>query len=145
MPATLIEIADGIQRVLADVRPLTEDELVVALQEQGLLLGVNPVETVAEVLESDEVGLVMPLGDGRHALLPALLIGRTFTHRVTAVEIAHGFLNTSPDLEPLSILTEDDTYQRLVDGTELIEALAGFDADLLTERDIPPDAIGECA
>ena len=145
MPATLTEIADEIQRILGAGRALTEHEIVAALQEQGVLLGVNPVETVAEVLEGEEVGLVMPLGDGRYALLPALLMGRTFTHRVSAVEIERDFLNVSPDLEPLSLLTEDVIYQRLSDGTALIEALAGFDADLLTERDIDADAMGECA
>jgi len=145
MPATLEEIAEGIRRVLAAGRPLTEDELVAALDRHGLDLGEDAEETVADVLEGDDVGLVLPLGDGRHALLPALLMGRTFTHRVSAAEIEHGFLNVSPDLEPVSILTQDDTYRRLVDGTALIEALAGFDADLLTEHDVPLDAIGDCA
>lgn len=143
MPATLDDIADGIQRVLAAGRPLTEDEVVAALQRHGLDLGVHPEETVADVLDGDEVGLVMPLGDGRHALLPALLRDRTFTHRVTRAEVGHGFLNGSPDLEPLSILTEDDTYRRLVDGTELVEALPDFDAELLEARGIPADAGGE--
>jgi hypothetical protein len=145
MPETLEEIAGGIRRVLATGRPLTENQLVTALQQHGLDLGEDAEGPVADVLEGDDAGLVLPLGDGRHALLPPLLTGRTFTHRVSAAEIEHGFLNVSPDLEPVSILTEDDTYQRLVDGTALIEALAGFDADLLTERDIPLDAIGDCA
>lgn len=142
-PATLIEIAEGILQVLAAGRPLTDDELVAALREHGLDLGVQPEDTVAGVLESDEVGLVVPLGDRRHVLLPALLMGRTFTHRVSAAEIEHGFLDVSPDLEPLSLLTEDDTYRTLVDGTELIEALPGLDADLLTERDLPLDGLGD--
>lgn len=145
VPATLIEIADGIRRVLAAGRPLTEEELVDALVEHGLDLGEHAEETLAEVLDGDDVGLVLPLGDGRHALLPALLSGRTFTHRVSAAEIEHGFLNVSPDLEPVSILTDDDTYHRLVDGAELIEALTGLDDDLLTERGIPLDVIGDCA
>ncbi len=59
----------------------------------------------------------MPLGDGRHACLPALLMGRTFTHRVSPTEIEHGFLDVSSDLEPLSLLTKDETYLRLLDGT----------------------------
>jgi len=145
MPATLNEIADASRQALAAGQPVTEDELVSALQQQGIDLGANPGETVAEVLEGDDVGVVLPLGDGRHALLPALLMGRTFTHRVSYAEIAHGFLNVSPDLDPVSILTDDDTYQRLVDGTELIEVLSGFDADLLIERGIPVDAIGDAA
>ncbi|MGH3384413.1 MAG: SEC-C metal-binding domain-containing protein [Nocardioidaceae bacterium] len=145
MPETLPEIAGGIRRVLAAGGALTEDELVAALQGDGLNLGVRPEDTVAEVLESDDGGLVMPLGDGRHALLPAMLMGRTFTHRVSAAEVEHGFLNVSPDLEPVSILTEDDTYRRLVDGTALVEVLTGFDDELLTQRDIPLDAIADAA
>ena len=82
MPATRLEIVDGIHRVLTAEGSLTEDDLVAALQAEGLDLGGDPLDTVADLLESDEVGLVMPLGDGRHAWLPALLMGRTFTHRV---------------------------------------------------------------
>ncbi len=87
----------------------------------------------------------MPVGEGRHALLPALLMGRTFTHRASKAEIEHGFLEIGPDLEPLSLLTEDETYLRLVDGTGLVEALAGFDDDLLAERGIPAGSFEECA
>lgn len=145
MPATRLEIVDGIHRVLTAESSLTEDDLVAAVQTEGLDLGVDPLDTVADLLESDEVGLVMPLGDGRHAWLPALLMGRTFTHRVSPAEIEHGFLNVSPDLEPLSLLTEDKIYLRLLDGTGLVEVLAGFDDDLLAERGIPTDTFEESA
>lgn len=145
MPATLNEIADGLRRALAAGQPRTENELVAELHTHGLDLGENAEETVAEVLEGDDVGLVLPLGDGRHALLPAMLMGRTFTHRVSAAEIEHDFLNVSPDLEPVSVLTDEDVYHQLVDGTELIEALTDFDAELLTDRDIPLDTLGEAS
>ncbi len=145
MPATRPEIVDGIHRVLAARGPQTEDELVVALVGLGLDLGADPADTVADLLGSDEVGLVMPLGDGRNALLPALLQGRTFTHRVGQEEIEHGFLVVSPDLEPISMLTEDETYLRLLDGTRLVEVLAGFDDDVLAERGIASDAYDESA
>lgn len=145
MPATRLEIVTGIHRVLSAMGPLTDDDLVEALASEGLSLGVDPLDTVSDLLESDEVGLVMPLGDGRHALLPALLRGRTFTRRVTREEVEHGFLDVSPDLEPLSVLTEDETYQRFVDGTELVEVLAGFDEDILAERRIPADSFEDAA
>lgn len=145
MPATLSEVAVGVRGVLADGLARTEDELVDALEQRGLDLGEEPEGTIVEVLEGDDLPLVLPLDDGRHALLPALLMGRTFAHRLTAPEIEHGFLDCSPDLEPVSILTDDDTYQRFVDGAELIEALAGRDESLLSGRGIPPDAFGECA
>ena len=145
MPATRLEIVDGIHRVLTAEGPLAEDDLVAALKAEGLDLGVDPQDTVADLLESDEVGLVMPLGDGRHALLPALLMGRTFTHRVSPAEIEHGFLDVSPDLEPLSLLTEDETYLSLLDGSGLVEVLAGFDDDHLAERGIPTDSFEDSA
>src|SRR5680860_1282322 len=43
------------------------------------------------------------------------------------------------------MLAEDDTYLRLVDGTELVEALGGFDAGLLSERGIELDSFGDSA
>lgn len=145
MPATRLEIVYGIHRVLTAEGPLTEDDFVAALKAEGLDLGGDPLDTVADLLESDEVGLVMPLGDGRHAWLPALFMGRTFTHRVSPAEIEHGFLDVSPDLEPLSLLTEEEIYLRLLDGTRLIEVLAGFDDELLAERGIPADSFVESA
>ncbi len=145
MPATRLEIVDGIHRVLTAEGPQTENDLVAALKAEGLDLGVDPQDTVADLLKSDGVGLVMPLGNGRHALLPALLMGRTFTHRVSPAEIEHGFLDVSPDLEPLSLLTEDETYLRLLDGTGLVEVLAEFDDDLLAERGIPTDSFEDSA
>ena len=87
----------------------------------------------------------MPLGDGRHAWPPALLRGRTFTHRVSGAEVEHGFLDVSPDLEPLSLLTEDETYLRLLDGTSLVDVLARFDDDVLADRGIPSDSFEEAA
>ena len=145
MPATLREIVDGIHRVLTAEGPLPEDELLGALTAEGLDLGGSPEDTLADLLESDEVGLVMPLGDGRHASLPALLMGRTFTHRLSPSEIEHGFLEVSPDLEPLSLLTEDETYLRLLDGTVLVEVVAGYDDHLLAERGIPTDSFRDSA
>ncbi len=78
-------------------------------------------------------------------LLPALLSGRTFTHRLSDAEVEHGYLTISPDLEAVSILTDDPGYRRLVDGSSLIEALPSLDAELFSERGIPLDAVGEAA
>lgn len=143
MPATRPQIVDGIHRVLTARGPLTEVDLVSAMKAEDLDLGADPLDTIADLLESDDVGLVMPLGDGRHAWLPALLMGRTFTHRASPLEIERGFLDVSPDLEPLSLLTEDETYLRLADGTMLVEVLAGLDDDLLAERKVPTDSFGD--
>lgn len=87
----------------------------------------------------------MPIGDDRTASLPALLLGRAFTHRVSELEVELGFLSIYPDLKPISLLTEDETYQRLVDGTPLVEVLPDYDAELLAERGVPEDAAPEIA
>jgi tetratricopeptide (TPR) repeat protein len=145
MPATLSEVAEAVEQVLADGAARTEEQIVAALEERGVELGVDSAETLAEVLDSDELPLVLPLGEGRHALLPGLLDGRTFTHRLSATEVEHGYLSISPDLEPVSILTDDPTYRRLVDGSPLTEALAGLDAALFAERGIPLDANDDAA
>ena len=145
MPATDSEIVDAIQRTLATDGPLSEDDLLGALTAGDLDLGETPAHIVADLLDSDEVGLVMALGEGRLAWLPALLQGRTFTHRVTAAEIEHHFLDITPDLEPLSLLTEDETYRRLLDGTSLVDALAGYDDDLLAERGVPVGSFEQSA
>lgn len=50
----------------------------------------------------------MSLGDERHALLPALLDGRVFTHRLSASEIEHSLVTVTPDLEPLPTLADTE-------------------------------------
>ena len=138
-------MAAAVEQLLTDGAARTEDGIVAALHAHGVELGVDPAETLAEVLDGDELPLVVPLGDCRHALLPALLEGRTFTHRLSAAELERGYLNLPPDLEPVSILTDDQTYHQLVDGSPVIETLPGFDTELFTERGIPFDAVGEGA
>jgi hypothetical protein len=54
----------------------------------------------------------------------------TRTHRLSAAEVEHGYFRISPDLEPVSILTDDPTYRRLVDLSPLTEALVELDAAL---------------
>jgi tetratricopeptide (TPR) repeat protein len=145
VPATLSEVAAALEEVLSDGLARTASEAVKLLQGRGLELGVKPEETVGSLLDSDELGLVMPIDDERYASLPALLAGRVFTHRVTAVEVTGGFLSTSPDLEALSLLTEDEAYQRLVDGSDVEEVLPGFDDALLLERGIQGEAVSGAA
>ena len=142
-PAKRPEIVSGIQRVLTTGGPQTKDDLIATLESEDLSLGVDPMATIADLLMSDEIGLVMPLGDGRQAWLPALLEGRTFTHRMSPAEVEHGFIGVSPDLEPLSLLTEDETYLRMLDGTALVEVLSGYDDGLLADRGVFLDSVGD--
>ncbi len=145
LPASLSEVAAAIELLLPEIGPSTEAELVTALQDRGVDLGIGPADTVAAAIDEQAPALLQLLGDGRYVLLSALLADRTLTHRVTAVEIEHGFLEVTPDLEPFSLLTEEETYRRLVDGSPAVEAVRDVDLELLAERGIAPDALIEAA
>jgi len=143
VPATLPEVAAALDEVLGDGVARTAAECAKLLVDRGLDLGRDPLAPVEELLDSDELRLVMPVSDDRHVSLPALLAGRVFTHHLTEAELAGGFLSTTPDLEALCLLTEDDVYCHLVDGSEIDELLPGFDDELLAERGIAaPDVNG---
>lgn len=143
LPATLPEIVAAVLAVLDDGAAWDEEDLLDVLQQRGVDLGTDPDAVLSDVLDSEDVGLVLPLHDDRWVLLPALLKDRVLTHRVTAAEVDGGYLGVSPDLEPISILTEDATYTRLTDGTSLTEVLPELDASLLKERGIELDGLDE--
>lgn len=145
IPATLTLIGAAVERLLTERGPLGEQRLLDLLAEAGVDLGRDPGDTLIEALETDDGPLVLPLADGRQALLPLLLMGRVFTHRLSAAEVEHGLLEVVPDLQPLSMLTERDPYRQLVDGEPIVEFLPDFDAGLLTERAIPRDVVPEVA
>src|SRR5204863_9208056 len=44
------------------------------------------------------------------------------------------FLSVNPDLEPVATLTACEEYQRLADGSPVIQLLLPFDADTLAGR-----------
>jgi len=138
MPATLTQVAAAIVDLLVDGCPWDEDQLIVALEERSVDLGVDPEGTVADVLESDDLPLVVSVEDG-YVLLSALLRGRTLTHRLTAVEVERDVLALGADLVPLWCLTDAEEYRRLVDGTELVDAVRGFDDELLANRGVTAD------
>jgi hypothetical protein len=136
-------IADSAAEVLTAQGPLTDDQLVAALRDRGIDLGEFPEETLEDAF--DEVDRpVAILTDGRWAWLPALLSGRTFTHRLTEFEIAHDLLLVTPDLDPVErLLAGDDA--RLSDGTEVRSLLLPFDAEILDKRGVRVDDLDEDA
>jgi hypothetical protein len=139
MTADLVDVVAG---VLAEHGPMTEERLVSVLAERGVALGDDVDETLAEVLDDGD-GLVTVLVDERWAWLPALLAGRMFTHRLTGPEIEHDFLDAGPDLDPVSTLTDHEGYQRLADGSSVVGVFLPYDTDLLAERGIPMDVVGD--
>jgi hypothetical protein len=130
-------VFDSTAEVLTAQGPLTDDQLIAALQERGLDLGEFPVDTLEEALEEVD-GSVGFLADGRWAWLPALLAGRTFTHRLTEFEIAHDLLSVTPDLVPVEPLLAGD-LAHLSDGTRVKSLLLPFDAEILDDRDVALD------
>ncbi len=120
---------------------MTEVELLSALHADGIDIGPAPEEMLADVLDEDSE-LVMPLADERWAWIPALLDGRIFTHRLSAVEAEHNMIAFGPDVAPLSMLTESQIYQRLADGSPIADVLPFLDRDVLAERGVPATAVG---
>ncbi|MDP9821614.1 SEC-C metal-binding domain-containing protein [Nocardioides massiliensis] len=140
-PAPLTAIAAAITDLMGDGLARTEEQIAEDLVARGVALGDDPFDAVMDVIDDEELTpLLMSLADERLVLLPALLRGRTFTHRLSAAEVDLGFLAVAPDLSPVSLLTEDEGFRRLVDGSIVQEALVGFDDDVLAERGVTLDA-----
>jgi len=130
-------LAAAVHRLLSERGPTTTGDLVDALTEAGIDMSPDPADVLGELLEND-IAPVMPLADGRWVWLPALLDGRIFTHRLTPLEAENDVIGWDRDLSPVSMLTESPDYQRLCDGSPLIDAFAGLDDDALADRGVPP-------
>ena len=121
---------------------MTEERLVSVLNDRGVVLGADADEVLAEALD-DGSGVLAVLTDERWVSLPALLAGRVFTRRLSGPEVEHDFLESSPDLCPVDMLTEHVGYQQLVDGSPVVGVLPGLDDDTLEARGVPPEAVGD--
>jgi tetratricopeptide (TPR) repeat protein len=130
-------LVDSAAEVLSDRGPLTDDQLVAELRDRGIELGQFPVDELDDAFGALTAPVVL-LADDRSAWLPALLAGRTFTHRLTEAEIAHDLLFVSPDLVPVEPLLAGDGLQ-LSDGTQMQSLLLPSDAEKLEERGVPLD------
>jgi tetratricopeptide (TPR) repeat protein len=130
--------------VLVEAGPMTEEQLIGALDGRGVDLGDEPDLALAEVLVlGDGDGLLTVLADDRWAALPALLADRVFRHRLTGSEVEHDILYANPDLDPVGMLTERGEYRRLADGSPVAQVLLPFDADTVAGRGIPPGVIDD--
>jgi hypothetical protein len=134
------ELATAVESVLALNGPMTVEALADTLAERGFSLGADPADQLLEkVLEADD-SVCTPLPDDRWCHLPTLLSGRTFTHRVTDVELAYDVLGVAPDLEPMLMLSDHPAYGGLADGTPVRIVLPGFPSEE-DDRPIPSDAL----
>lgn len=140
MAATLDAIAT-LAEILTQYGPLPKDEITQHLRDRGIA---DPGSAWQwNLLEMDCPA--RQLVDDRWVWLPAVLAGRVFTHRLSADESAHDVLRVTPDLAPITTLCEHDQYQRFAHGSAARVVVAGYDDDLLDERDIPVEEIDPAA
>lgn len=139
LDASLDDLADTAVHILTEFGPMTEDQIEVALVERGAYL--DEAVCLDDVLDAGD-GRLAVLADGRWAALPALLVDRVFTHRVTGPELEHDMLTMHPDLGVVMELVDREEY-RLSGGAPVDYVLAEFDADTLTERGIPLDLVDD--
>ncbi len=131
----------ALAEILTQHGPLPKDEITQHLRDRGIA---DPESAWQwNLLEMDCPA--RQLVDDRWVWLPAVLTGRVFTHRLSAEESTHDVLTVTPDLSPITTLCEHAQYQRLADGSSASIAVAGYDDDLLDERDIPVVAIDPAA
>lgn len=123
--------------ILAEHGPLHADDIARRLQERGMA---DPEILLDAFLDEIECP-ARPLLDDRWVWLPAVLAGRLFTHRLGANELAHDVLTVTPDLHPITALCEHEQYGRFADGSAAQVAMAGFDDELLEQRDIPAEVV----
>jgi hypothetical protein len=130
------DLTELAEELLAERGPMTIPELVEALERDGVDLGTEPEEDLADAL-TEGGGDAVPLLYGRWAYAPALLEGRVFTHRLTAAEVEHDVLTVQPDLLPAL----PGEAPRLVDGERLSLTLPPALTGRPAPRDLPPDVI----
>ncbi len=134
--ATLDAIAI-LEEILTQHGPLHKDESRNTLRDRGM-------DDLDSALQWNLLEMDCParqLVDDRWVWLPAVLAGRVFTHRLNADESTHDVLTVTPDLSSITTLCEHEQYQRLADGSTARVVLAGYDDELLDERNIPDQAI----
>ncbi|MBX7435444.1 SEC-C domain-containing protein [Mycobacterium sp. Y57] len=125
--------------MLAEHGPLGRDDILARLQADG----VTDPEGVARTALNELDHPARDLNDGRWVWLPTVLAGRVFTHRVDSTEVAHDLLTVTPDLDPITELSQHEQYQRLADGSAVSLALPYFDDEHLEERGVSPEVVDE--
>jgi tetratricopeptide (TPR) repeat protein len=143
LPASLSAVARAVETILDASGPLTERQLVQALERTDLVLGGEPLDVLADLEDHDLPALAVTLHDGRRAHLPTFVASRPFTHRVTAVEVEHDLLAVDPDLAPPLLVADDPRFDHFTDGTPVVTSFADIDPEHLLERGAPLDRLVE--
>jgi hypothetical protein len=135
-------LAVAVEQIFRERGAMHVEALVDTLGERGFKLGASPTDGVVEDVLEDEDDLYLRLIDGRWCHLPALLFGRTFTHRLSEVELSYDVLAVTPDLEPVLMLADLPHYEQMVDGTPL-QVFFPEDRDESEVGALPVEAIAE--
>lgn len=125
--------------ILTEHGPLDADEIEQRLRDRGVP---DPDDVLRMMLHEIHCPAVQLLDD-RWLWLPALLPGRVFTHRLDTDELTYDILKVTPDLDPITELCHHAEYAQLADGSPVQLVLAGYDDELIEQRGIPEEVLGE--
>ncbi|GAB3002739.1 SEC-C metal-binding domain-containing protein [Mycobacterium bourgelatii] len=139
--AEAFDAVGTLAEILIEHGPLSEDEITERLQHSGA----DDPEAIMDELLDEMACPARQLLDDRWFWLPAVLLGRVFTHRLDATEVAHDILAVTPDLLLIGEVCEYEDYAHYADGSPAEVAHPGFDDELLEQRGIPAELIGSHA
>ncbi len=134
--------AVAIHRELTSRGPLTLTELQAALAGQS----VDVTEHDLDELVDGEIPLVAEIGITEppvYIALDRVLLGRVFTHRLTAEEILSDTVAIEPDLMPLATITIETPFDQLDDGEKIDQLFSRAGQDLATSLDLPQGTLFE--
>lgn len=134
-------IAAAIHRMLVTRGPLALEVLLAALEHIGMTLSEDDLD---DLLDAGGLPTVIELDLDSGTVLVALdqlLLGRVFTHRLTAAEIAADVLRMEPDLEAIAQLTDVQPFDRLDDGSEFTDVPESDDIDPALTLGLPTGAL----
>ncbi|CAM2950850.1 hypothetical protein BST27_12850 [Mycobacterium intermedium] len=136
--AEVLDAVGTLAEILIEHGPLPEDDIARRLQD----CGADDPEAIMDELLDEMACPARQLLDERWFWLPTLLLGKVFTHRIDATEVAHDILAVTPDLIVIAEVCEYEDYGHYVDGSPAEVAHPGLDDELIEQRGVPAELIG---
>ena len=134
--------AEAIHRELTSRGALTLVELRSALAGQNIDVTEHDLDELVdgEIPLVTEIALTEP---PVYIALDRVLLGRVFTHRLTAEDILSDTVAIEPDLVALSTITSEPPFDRLDDGERIDQLFVQAGQDLATSFDLPQGTLVE--
>jgi len=134
--------AEAIHRELTSRGALTLVELRSALAGQNIDVTEHDLDELVdgEIPLVTEIALTEP---PVYIALDRVLLGRVFTHRLTAEDILSDTVAVEPDLVALSTITSEPPFDRLDDGERIDQLFVQAGQDLATSFDLPQGTLVE--